>query len=55
MFSGINRRPGQNLLDKWDIPQWMSVAEQLKAGIRFYDVRIATETTSGTTVDSSWL
>ena len=29
-------------MDKWDIPQTMSVSNQLKAGVRFMDVRIAT-------------
>ncbi len=29
-------------MDKWDIPQKMSVESQLKAGVRFMDVRVAT-------------
>eukprot|EP00794_Sanderia_malayensis_P015738 gene15738-17323_t len=40
--TGININPGKHLMDKWDIPQTMSIASQLKAGIRFFDVRVAT-------------
>eukprot|EP00794_Sanderia_malayensis_P018526 gene18526-20385_t len=40
--TGININPGKHLMDKWDIPQTMSIANQLKAGIRFFDVRVAT-------------
>ena len=39
---GINDAPGNYLQDKWDIPQNMSVADQLKAGVRFMDIRLAT-------------